>query len=315
MKATTGAFALTFITSVAAHGFVRSVNVDGAIYPGFNPHMDGELGAKRIVFGFDASRANVDGTAAITDPNAPGLACNSKPTPPGDKAEARAGSQIEFRWTEWLPSHRGPITTYMAPYEGDIAAVDVNKLQFFKIDEEALYADEQFGEIDDVPWAVKPNWATDKMIQANGVWNVTIPWDIKPGNYVVRHELLALHFATEHSNYKSFGIVAPQFYPSCYHVGITGNGTATPTGVTFPGTYQPTDPGLIFDIYQNKTEYPIPGPAVYLPKGPAPELEAKEPRIISPTGDPAKDAEYMKAMEGELSFYANITNRIYKVGG
>ena len=31
--------------------------------------------------------------------------------------------------------------------------------------------------------------------------NTTIPHDIKPGKYIVRHELIALHFATAHSNY------------------------------------------------------------------------------------------------------------------
>ncbi|KAF2420971.1 glycoside hydrolase, partial [Tothia fuscella] len=178
-------------------------------------------------------------------------------------ATARAGSEIAFRWSQWLPSHRGPMTTYMAPYEGDLSEVNVNKLQFFKIHEGGLYPDQQFGKMDTVPWSVKPNLATDKMIWDNGVWNATIPWDNKPGNYIVRHELVALHFATTNSNYRNYGFVAPQFYPSCYHVKVTGNGTAVPVGVTFPGAYKPTDPGLVFGLYVNKTSYPFPGPPVY----------------------------------------------------
>jgi lytic cellulose monooxygenase (C1-hydroxylating) len=259
---------------------------------------------------------NIDGTASVPSTNERAVACNYQPTIPGDMAEARAGGDISFRWTQWLPSHRGPITTYMAPYEGNISAVDVNKLQFFKIDEAGLYPDKQFGETSTtVPWSVKPNWATDKMIAAQELWNVTIPWDIKPGNYVVRHELLALHFATAHSNYQSYGAVGPQFYPSCYNIRVTGSGTATPAGVTFPGAYKPTDPGVVFDIYLNKTEYPIPGPPVYRPKGPAPVLAVRKPRVISPMGDPVKDAEYQKAMETELNFFAMITNSIYLMGG
>jgi len=166
-----------------------------------------------------------------------------------------------------------------------------------------------------VPWAIKPNWATDRVVAAKGLWNVTVPWDIKAGNYIVRHELISLHFATSHSNYKNYGIVAPQFYPSCFSIRITGNGTATPAGVTFPGAYHSTDPGLKFDIYQNKTEYPMPGPLVYRPKVPGPVLAANPPRVISQTGDPVKDAEYVKAMETELSFFAAIGDTIFKSGG
>ena len=279
-------------------------------------HRDARLGAKRIAFGFYAGLLNVDGTAAVMSTSERAVACNYQPTIPGDMAEARAGSNISFHWTQWLPSHRGPITTYMAPYEGNISTVDVNKLKFFKIDEAALYPGIEFGEMSTtIPWSVKPNWATDKMIAAQGVWDVTVPWDIKPGNYIVRHELLALHFATTHSNYKAFGTVGPQFYPSCYNVRVTGNGTATPEGVTFPGAYKPTDPGVVFDIYLNKTEYPIPGPPVYRPNGPAPVLAALKTRVISPMGEPVKDAEYKKAMESELSFFATITDGFYQRGG
>jgi hypothetical protein len=281
-----------------------------------NRHRDSPLSAKRIVFGFYSGLFNNDGTAAVTSANDKGLACNQLPVTPNLTAEARAGSQISFRWTQWLPSHHGPMTTWMAPYSDNISTVDVNALKFFKIHEGGLYRDQQFGEVDaKVPWAVKPNWETDKMIAANGLYNATVPWDIKPGNYVVRHELLALHFATTHSNYWGFGMVGPQFYPSCYSVRVIGNGTATPAGVTFPGAYQPTDPGLVFDIFNNKTEYPIPGPKVYTPAGMPPVLKANAPKVISPTGDPVQDEQYLKAMENELSWWGAMTDMIYKLGG
>lgn len=220
---------------------------------------------------------------------------------PAETAEARAGSDITFRWTEWLPSHKGPMTTWMAPYEGDIAAVNVNKLRFFKVSEGGLYPDMQ--------------WATEKMLAANGQWNATIPWDIRPGKYIIRHELLNLHFATEHSNAKNWGIVAPQFYVSCYNVKISGNGTATPPGVTFPGAYKPMDSGLLFDIYLNNPNYFMPGPALYVPKGRAPSLTPNDLKVVSPMGDPIKDAEYNKAMEEELKFFEGIGSAIYKMGG
>jgi hypothetical protein len=64
----------------------------------------------------------------------------------------------------------------MAPYEGDIADVDVNQLEFFKIGEE--FHDET------------GKWATEKLVDdPEGKWTVKIPADIKPGLYVVRNEV------------------------------------------------------------------------------------------------------------------------------
>jgi len=63
----------------------------------------------------------------------------------------------------------------MAPYEGDIANVNVTELEFFKFAEETNK--------DGV-------WGTVKMIDdANSTWTVTIPADVKPGNYVIRQEV------------------------------------------------------------------------------------------------------------------------------
>lgn len=194
------------------------------------------------------------------------------------------------------------LTTMALPrYTGNISAVDVNKLQFFKIHEGGLYPDMK--------------WATDRMIAASGVWNATIPHDIQPGTYIVRHEILALHFATMHSNAAIYGGVGPQFYVSCYNVKVTGSGTATPPGVTFPGAHQPSDPGLVFDIFMNNPQYPIPGPKVYSPVGTAPVLNPNKPIVVSPMGDPAKDAEYNKAMEAELRFWEATTSFFEMIGG
>jgi hypothetical protein len=76
----------------------------------------------------------------------------------------------------------------MAPYEGDISTVDVTKLKFFKIAEMGLLED-------------GVTWATNVLTANENVTAVTIPHDIKAGNYLVRHELITLHFATEDSRY------------------------------------------------------------------------------------------------------------------
>lgn len=131
--------------------------------------------------------------------------------------------------------------TYLANCGGDCTTVDATTLSYFKIDEKGLNSD--------------GTWASDDLIANNNSWTVTIPSDIVAGQYLIRHELLALHSAGTEGG--------AQFYPMCANLQITGSGTAQPEGVRFPGEYSATDPGILVNIYGTLTSYTIPGPAVY----------------------------------------------------
>ena len=98
-------------------------------------------------------------------------------------------------------------------------------------------------------------WASDTLIANNNSWTVTIPKDIAPGNYVLRHEIIALH--------QSENINGAQNYPQCVNIQVTGGGSANPSGV--PGTelYHATDPGILVNIYKTTDTYAIPGPSLY----------------------------------------------------
>jgi cellulase len=127
------------------------------------------------------------------------MACNVRPSAPALIAPARAGSEIKFVWNPWYASHKGPLVSYLAPYEGPLDKVDVNKLSFFKITERGLLPDNK-------------TWAVDEMMANGNVSTAVIPHDIKPGNYVLRHELIALHYSTEDSLYhmKADKLLGPQ---------------------------------------------------------------------------------------------------------
>ncbi|KAF2417132.1 glycoside hydrolase, partial [Tothia fuscella] len=169
-------------------------------------------------------------------------------------APTRAGSKISFQWNPWYASHKGPLISYIAQYEGSIDNVDPTKLKFFKVAERGLLGDNK-------------TWAVDEMMANGNISTAVIPHDIKPGNYVLRHELIALHYATEDSLYhmKADKALGPQHYIQCFNIKVTGSGTATPSGVLFPGAYKPfrQEPGLYFDIWRNVYPYPIPGPPLY----------------------------------------------------
>jgi sarcosine oxidase gamma subunit len=70
--------------------------------------------------------------------------------------------------------------------------------------------------------------------------NVTLPSNIAPGAYLIRHEIIALHLAD-----KAGGA---EFYPSCSQIRVGGSGTGVPKDselVSLPGAYSDTDPGIL----------------------------------------------------------------------
>ncbi|KAF2143274.1 lytic polysaccharide monooxygenase [Aplosporella prunicola CBS 121167] len=99
------------------------------------------------------------------------------------------------------------------------------------------------------------SWGTEILNSNCGKKTFTVPKDIAAGDYLVRSEVIALHTASSEGG--------AQFYMSCFQVKVTGDGTANPTGVKFPGAYKATDPGIMINIYQEPITYTAPGPAVY----------------------------------------------------
>ena len=71
------------------------------------------------------------------------------------------------------------------------------------------------------------------------VYSTNLPDNLAPGEYLVRHEIIALHLATTKGK--------AEFYPSCQQIKVGGNGTGVPTQdelLSFPGAYSDDDPGI-----------------------------------------------------------------------
>ncbi|THH01982.1 hypothetical protein EW026_g815 [Hermanssonia centrifuga] len=119
-------------------------------------------------------------------------------------------------------------------------------------------------------------YVTGKQTERQGKQDIQIPADLAPGQYFLRPELLALHEAdVAHIDNPNRGI---QIYVSCIQIEVVGNGTTTlPAGVGFPGAYLYTDPGIVFNIYEQTADsplYPIPGPPVWSGAAPSPDAPA-----------------------------------------
>lgn len=131
----------------------------------------------------------------------------------------------------------------MAKCDGECEKADKNALKFFKIAEAGL--------INGAP--APGTWASDTLRANNLTWRTTIPSSIAPGNYVLRHEIIALHSADKPQG--------AQNYPQCINLQVTGSGTKTPAGIPATKFYTPTDPGILLSIYYPTLQnYTIPGP-------------------------------------------------------
>jgi hypothetical protein len=133
----------------------------------------------------------------------------------------------------------------MANCNGPCETIDKTTLKWFKIDQGGL-----------ISGASPPGtWATDTLIANNNSWTVTIPPTLKTGNYVLRHEIIALHAAGSSGG--------AQNYPFCFNLAVTGTGSAAPSGISADSFYTPSDPGILINIYQVLTTYVIPGPTLW----------------------------------------------------
>jgi len=236
---------LASISRVSSHGVVTTVIADGVTYEGYNPYYQFDYPGAPATVGWTTSGDKgftFIPPSAFTDPD---IICHLDGKPASAYATVKAGSNVTLKWTPWIDNHHGPVLDYLANCNGPCETADKTKLEFFKIDEGGLIHD-----------AVAPgNWSADALRENNSTWDVTIPADIAPGNYTLRHEIIALHLA--------FVSNGSQHYPQCINLKITGSGTETPKGTLATTFYKETDPGILIDIYQTISKYIIPGPPLY----------------------------------------------------
>ncbi|KAI1262406.1 glycosyl hydrolase family 61-domain-containing protein [Xylariaceae sp. FL1019] len=240
-------FAVVALSSLSAtalaHGYIPGFVSDGVwnqgflldyyyeIQNGITPPDIAAWYAEDLDSGFVAPDAY--GTADIN--------CHINSDPGALTESVTAGGTVEFQWTVW-PHNIGPVLTYVAACDGDCSAVDKTELLWVKIDESGIDYDTQ-------------TWASQVLIDQNSTWTTTVPSTLKAGNYVFRHEIIALHGASS--------VNGAQNYPFCFNIAIVGSGTDEPVGTLGTELYREDDPGIYFNPYTTITDYAMPGPTLY----------------------------------------------------
>lgn len=169
-----------------------------------------------------------DGYNPITSVTSAKMLCNGG-TSAALSAEIAAGTAITAKWAQWT-HQQGPVMVWMYKCAGEFSACDGKGKGWFKIDQTGLTA----------PPISGTNWGTN-IVYTKLAYTSTIPKSLAPGNYLIRHELLALHQAN-----------APQFYPECAQLKVTGTGTASPAAsflTTIPGYATANDPGVMVSCF------------------------------------------------------------------
>ncbi|KAI1354861.1 lytic polysaccharide monooxygenase [Xylaria sp. FL0043] len=165
-------------------------------------------------------------------------------------------------------SHKGPVAVYAKQLSSPGA--DATGPGWFKLWGEGY--DEK-----------ADKWATEKIIDTNGLISIQIPTALPAGNYLFRPEVVAMHNVTPE--------VEPQFYIGCAQVfvesSVTGNlNIPSEESVSIPGYLQKDDPSVTYNIYSDeeyanpKKPYPMMGPEPFVP---APVLTASSGKVIHQT--------------------------------
>jgi len=288
-----------FAGLVAAHSGVWNVEVDGNMYPARDARFDGKLGAKRIEWGFTDSGVVWAPVKGLTSQ---GMACGDNPNTPALKAFARPGAKVTIQWSQLVRTHYGPALSYLAPFQPGVPA---QQHQFFKIWEAGYNTQTKL-------------WINEEIIKNDRKMTFQLPSDLKAGVYVLRSELIALHYSSTQG---------PQVYPHCFNIHINGTGTAVPkTGtVKFPGGYAPREPALTTNMYNaagkplNWESYKIPGPPKYAgkyeaPTGPKPVVSDKDRGVFPPAFQAKYDALKKKWDQEGLEFGDKLNAAQDKLG-
>jgi len=235
---------LGFISTVIAHGTVVDIVADGIFYEGYSvPYQ--YITPSPITVGWKIPTDLQNGFIAPASYQSSDIICHLAATNAQTSARVKGGGKVELQWTVWPVSHHGPVLDYLANCNGPCETVDKTTLKWFKIDELGLLN----------PSVTDGFWATDVLEANNNSWTVIIPPTIATGNYVLRHEIIALHAAGQSNG--------AQNYPFCVNLAVTSSGTDNPAGVLATTFYKETDPGILFDLYSTLTNYTIPGPPLY----------------------------------------------------
>jgi len=214
----------------------------GSIAVAGQPYQGNGLGTS----GFASVIRQVDTNSPVTSVSDPNLACGPNAQLAEDVANANPGDSIDVNWVStagaWFHDV-GPLLTYLGSCgSASCTQFDPSQAMWFKIQQSGRDA----------------NGWVQAQLNSGAPANFTLPANLAPGNYLLRHEIIALQNAVSEGG--------AEFYASCSQLTVGGSESGAPTDselVKLPGAYSATDPGILVDVYSNpNAPYTFPGPPI-----------------------------------------------------
>ncbi|KAL8300425.1 hypothetical protein RB593_009997 [Gaeumannomyces tritici] len=237
-----------------AHGGLNNYTVGDTWYRGYDPTSprEDQEGAPWMV---QRLWSTID---PLTTASSPFISCNQPGSPPPPSyIPIEAGTVLGAAYWYWLHPV-GPMTAWLAPcLDPDLTGArdcrdldpsdPADGVRWFKIWEAGFLPDNDNdndndndsdqggggggggggGDLQTGTWYQKAFQRWDGLGPA--MWEVRLPPRLRPGLYMVRHEIVSLHVAGR-----------PQFYPECAHLNVSGAGDDLPPREfwrPFPGAY------------------------------------------------------------------------------
>lgn len=200
------------LDTASAHGFVTGIKAGSTWTKGSDPLWYYTPNNRPLTAGWDALNQDI----GFVEPNNMGTAdinCHKSATPSKLYANVQAGQTIEIYWNTWpSDSHKGPIINYIAPCNGDCTTLTPGALRWSKIAQAGLS---------------NGKWATDPMPTNNFTSTLTIPAKLAAGNYVLRHEIIALHGASNDNGAQLYPQVSFVLKPSYFSLAKIDDSAST----------------------------------------------------------------------------------------
>ncbi|KAI1813082.1 fungal cellulose binding domain-containing protein [Poronia punctata] len=227
----------TLAFQASAHSIFQQLWVDGVDYGSQCARMPSNNNPVTSVSSTDI-RCNVGGTKGVSKKcpvKAGSTVTVEMHAQPGDRScgsEAIGGA------------HYGPVNVYLSQVSDSTSADGSSP--WYKIFADSWSSKGASGDYD--------NWGTNDLNACCGKMDVPIPANTPSGDYLLRAEVIALHTAGSAGG--------AQFYVSCYQLTVEGGSGSVPSGVSLPGAFSASDPGIQVNIHAAMSSYANPGPAV-----------------------------------------------------
>ncbi|KAJ4475008.1 glycoside hydrolase family 61 protein [Lentinula aciculospora] len=284
-------FGCSLLPLVNAHGQILGVSANGVYNDGPNIYYSGDAkNAKTAVRTmYEASGPSYNLPTDFTDDSK--MACEGASGAPVT-IQVSAGSDMQIDWVgatsdllnqpgtgdktwpdgeyPWVHA-MGTVATYIASCtNGDCTTFDASEGSWVKLEMDGIDLSQSISDDLRSTMAAKPEeyyptgaglWGMAKFVQDGSSWNVTVPSGLQNGQYIVRHELMAVHNPLTSSD----ATTGPQVYVGCIQVEVVDGGDVTlPEGTKAGSLYAADGDFAQYNVYSdNGANFVNPGPAVW----------------------------------------------------